>query len=302
MSADQDRQIDRIAAAQHGLVTRAQARGLGIASSTIARRLRAARWLRIAQGVYRVRGAETPLEWAQRVLLMAGPRSWLSHDAAATLLGWRGPEPYRSPAPVDVSIDGGGRRRRPGLRVHRVGAIADDERAVRHGLRVTSPLRTLIDLAATRPLSDLERTVARAQRANRLTPEDLHRAVERYSGRRGIRALRVISQIEGGPALTRSEAEVRFLELVRDGGLPPPRANARIGPWECDCVWPRERIVVEIDGYDFHRGRRMFEHDREKDSWLRSRGYTVVRFSWRQLHDRPIKTVVELARTLTRAM
>ena len=105
--------------------------------------------------------------------------------------------------------------------------------------------------------------------------------------------------LDEGPTLTRSEAEERFLALVRAARLPPPECNTRIGPYEVDFLWRSERLVVEVDGYAFHSSRLAFERDRRRDADLQTQGYSVMRFTWRQIVQEPVALVACLAQRLS---
>ena len=124
----------------------------------------------------------------------------------------------------------------------------------------------------------------------------LESQIERNPGRRGVRALRRL--VDSGPARTRSEAERRLLRLVREARLPKPRLNARVAGLEVDFLWPDQRLIVEVDGYAFHRGRRAFERDRQRDAALAAQGYTVLRVTWRQLVYEPQAVVARIAAAL----
>ena len=117
-----------------------------------------------------------------------------------------------------------------------------------------------------------------------------------YPRHRGAAALK--AAIRTDPALTRSEAERRLLELVRAARLPKPEANARLLGWEVDLVWRDARLVVEVDGYAFHSSRSSFERDRRKDAELIAAGYRVLRFTWRQIADEPAAVIAILAAAL----
>jgi very-short-patch-repair endonuclease len=101
-------------------------------------------------------------------------------------------------------------------------------------------------------------------------------------------------------SLTESELEGRFLRLCARAGLPLPEPNRHVLGYRVDCLWPERRLVVELDGYEFHRGRDAFESDRERDSRLRLAGYLVLRFTWRQVMDRPGQVVALLFQELAR--
>jgi very-short-patch-repair endonuclease len=63
-------------------------------------------------------------------------------------------------------------------------------------------------------------------------------------------------------------------------------------------LWPGERLIVEVDGYAFHSSRAAFERDRRRDADLQSRGYAVIRVTWRQLRSAPHAVVARIAAAL----
>lgn len=330
MGRQAEARVIRIALRQRGVVTRAQLEEAGIGGTTVDRRLRAGQLVRMYSGVYQVGPVADPLAWAQAALLAAGPDARLSHLSAARLWGWmatdaEGSASTRSPArdsaapsagrsarnslgfpvlppdePVHVVVEGGNRGRRPGIRVHRVDSLAPDERATVHGLAVTAAARTLVDACACLRGRDAERLVAAVRRSGALDDEALRALVDRYRGRPGVIPLRAVLGQPGGGSLTRSEAEARFLDLVRLAGLPPPRTNVEIGPYEVDFLWTRQRLVVEIDGFGFHARRDRFESDRRKGAWLQAQGWRVMRLSWQQITSRAVATAVEVGQALAR--
>jgi hypothetical protein len=124
-------------------------------------------------------------------------------------------------------------------------------------------------------------------------------ALDRHPGRPGAAALgALLSRYAAGSTLTRSELEERFLGLCDRYALPRPDVNRRIdGGIEVDFLWPGARLVVEVDGYAFHRSPTAFEEDRARDVALVLAGYRVLRFTWTQVTRRP----AEVARALRRA-
>lgn len=100
-----------------------------------------------------------------------------------------------------------------------------------------------------------------------------------------------------GPALTRSEAETRFLALLRKAGVPRPRTNSVVCGLEVDFFWPDRDVVVEIDGFAYHSHRSAFENDRRRDRILASEGLTVIRVTWRQIQNEPEKLLARLCMT-----
>ncbi len=109
--------------------------------------------------------------------------------------------------------------------------------------------------------------------------------------------LPVDSELE--PDRTRSELEARFLALCRRHRLPQPAVNARVGQFIVDFLWPGPALIAEVDGYRAHGGREAFEADRSRDIELRLIGFSVLRFTWRQLTEDP-KAVAAALRALLR--
>jgi very-short-patch-repair endonuclease len=189
-------------------------------------------------------------------------------------------------------------RSRPGLRVHRVRNLARRDVGRRHGLPVTAPARTLIDLAAEVHSAALEQALAEARVHKIVTDRALEHAMERVTGRRGVGALRALLAAESEPAFTRRQLERRFLQLVRDAQLPAPLVNVRLQGFEVDFFWPGQRLVVETDGRRFHSHARAFERDRRRDQVLLAAGYRVMRVTWRQLMSEPMAVIARLAMAL----
>ncbi|MEK9508957.1 type IV toxin-antitoxin system AbiEi family antitoxin domain-containing protein [Gemmatimonadota bacterium Y43] len=293
-----DARIAHIARRQHGVVSRRQALEAGLGSTTVHRRVEAGRWVRLQHGVYRVGIVPAPLEWAAAVCLAVGADAVISHTSAAYLRGWMSGEP---PEPPHITVPGRRPRARVGLRLHGVPSLATSEKDRASGFPVTGAERTLLDIASMLATRDLERVVAHALKNDELSVAQLDHLRARCRGRPGCGKLRAVIDQSGGARFTRSEAEARFLELIRSAELPIPRTNARLGPFELDAIWTRERVVVEVDGYAFHRSRDRFESDRRKDAWLMARGYRVIRVTWRQLTEHPTRTAVQVGRALEAA-
>jgi len=86
---------------------------------------------------------------------------------------------------------------------------------------------------------------------------------------------------------TRSDLERDFLRLCRRHRLPAPEVNVQLGPHLVDFLWRSRRLVVETDGYGYHRGRTAFQDDRSRDLDLRARGFEVIRLAEKQVDDEP---------------
>jgi len=290
-----DAAVAALATAQHGVVSRAQLETVGLGRGAISRRVAAGRLHRLHRGVYAVgHTALRPLAQETAALLACGSTAVISHRSAALLWGLL---PIYD-GPVDVTAAGRDCRSRVGIRAHTSVHLPREDRARRKGLPVTTPERTLVDVAPGLEAGVLERAFEEAI-VQRLTDHAGVAAVlHRRPGRPGSSALRdLLGRLEG-PQLTRSEAEKRMLGLVRAAALPAPQTNVRIGPYEVDAVWNEQRVIVEVDGYAFHSSRAAFERDRARDADLQARGFRVVRVTWRQIVDRPEATIARIARLL----
>jgi len=297
MSIEADRALWALARGQRGVVTRAQVLAAGWSARMLGRRIRAGVLREVHRGVYVVGPGEPPGAREKAALLAAGEGALLSHLTAA--IRW-GLSAHATGAPIHVTLVGTGRGRIRGLHTHRVRRLEPDERSERDGLPLTSPARTLLDVATVVGERELERMLASAERSGLLPPATWPGLLARYRGRPGVAALRAVMEIPGGPAFTRSEAESAFLDLVRRSALPPPQANVVLGPWEVDFLWRSHRVVAEVDGYTWHRTRLDFERDRARDAWLSARRFRVLRFSWRQITRQSMETAVLLAQALVR--
>jgi very-short-patch-repair endonuclease len=199
---------------------------------------------------------------------------------------------------IDVTVTARHPRDKPGVRVHRVRHLDPRDVTRREGVPVTSAARTVLDLAAVADRRELARALEEAEVQRLVTRPQLIALLARHRGHRGARALRAALARYDTPALTRSEAERRMLELIRAARLPAPRTNAQVKGHEVDLLWPTHRLIVEIDGFAFHSTRRAFERDRARDQQLQAKGYRVIRITWRQIQDRPEALIATLAASL----
>jgi very-short-patch-repair endonuclease len=265
--------VAAIATRQLNVVTRGQLLAAGVGRGSIRRRLESGRLHPRHRGVYLL-GTPNLLPRARvlAAVLACGEGALASHRTAAVL--WKMlPD---GDGPIHVTLQDHDRRP-AGIRVHRTTTLGDTDRDAAGGIPVTSPTRTLQDLAAKSPRRELERALNEAQILSLVDPSSplLHH--------------------DEGPALTRSEAERAALALIERAGLPRPRANARVGPYEVDILWPDHRLIVEIDGYAFHSSRSAFERDHRKTAALQALDHSVIRVTWRWLTDEPHALVATLA-------
>jgi len=277
-------EVERLAAAQRWLITRRQLSDAGISSGTVAHWLARGRLHRRHPGVFLLgRPTLEPLAGELAAVLLFAGDALLTHRSAAALWGLLDSFPVE-PCVTVVARDA---RSRPGVTVHRAAAFDSAEQRVRSGIPVSSPARTVIDLAAaaTTTTDELEQAVGTARAHHLLRPGELDRALDRHAGRRGTRRLRAL--LTRDPAFTRSQAERRLLKLLRDARLPAPRVNGHVLGMEVDFLWPAQRVVVELDGYETHGTRRAFEGDRRRDATLQLAGQRTIRVTHRWLTRAP---------------
>jgi very-short-patch-repair endonuclease len=292
-----DQVIARLAEDQFGVVSHPQLVAAGVSSGAIKRRVRIGRLHPVHRGVYLVGHAVTVRGGREMAAVLAcGTGAVVSHRTAACLWALL-PYPANQP-PVDITLAGRDPGTRRGIRVHRVRSMDSRDTRTLHRIPITTPARTLLDLATALPPPLLETAVAEAQVRRLVRKRDLIDQLERNRGRRGTRAVRQVLNIEGAPAFTRSEAERKLLSLLRASELPMPQVNARLGRHEVDFLWREQQLVVEVDGFRFHSSRASFEGDRHRDAALAAIGYTVLRITWRQLVAAPEAVVARMAAAL----
>jgi very-short-patch-repair endonuclease len=288
-----DRAIASFAARQHGVVARWQLLAAGLTRTQITHRLRNGRLHEIHRGVYLVgHSVPPPLAAEQAALLACGERSVLSHRSAANL--WK-LLPYPASSKVWVTVPPERSADRPGLHVARTEVPARDIRQ-RHGLRLTSPPRTIFDLARLMDEGELEAVVAEASYRRLASDAELKTQIRENQGKRGLVKLRRVLDLPGGPRRTRSPAERRMLRLLRCAGVTGYETNARIHGYEVDLLWRAENLVVEIDGWDAHSGRVAFERDHLKMATLSANGLAVMPVTGRQIRDDPTGVLNRLQR------
>jgi very-short-patch-repair endonuclease len=292
-----DAEVAGLAGRQRTIVSHEQLIALGCGRRLIGRWVARGRLHVVFDGVYSVLAGELPpLAREQAALLACGERAFLSHETAAAIWGL---VPVL-PVEVEVTVVGRYRRSTHGLKVHRIRAI--DRRDVRQheGLWVSSPARALLEIAATRSLEELARALEDGLANRTLTRKDVDAVQARNRPCRGSGRVDALLASGGGSAITRSEAERRFKQLIRKAGLPLPETNVPLGRYEADFLWREERLVVEIDGYQFHSGPRSFYINREKDLVLRDAGLDVFRFTRDHVVYEPERVLARVVSELTR--
>jgi very-short-patch-repair endonuclease len=291
--------IAELAERQHGLVTLPQLQLLGLGRSGASRRASNGRLHRVHRGVYAVGRPHLTQHgrWLAAVLA-CGPQAVLSHRSAAALHGIR----RDNRANTDVTLPSKSVRPRPGIEVHRSSTLNAADITTVDGIPCTTIARTLVDLGDVVSRREVERAVDRAEVLRVFDGRAVQEALARAGPRKGAGVLRSVLDSYEQPTLTRRQLEERFLTLCRRASLPSPAVNAWITlddgvAYQADFMWREHRLIAETDGRDVHTTRKAFEHDRLRDQRLTLAGFTVVRFTWRQIADEP-RRVAEALRTL----
>jgi very-short-patch-repair endonuclease len=280
-----DRSLARLAARQGGVVSHAQLLAVGLSADAIKYRGSHQRLHPLHRGVYAVGHTAIGAQgrrWA--AVLALGGEAFLSHGTAADAYDLR-----KSDSPlIHVSVRGrGGRKRQAGIRVHRPHALPDDEVTTLKRLPITTPARTILDLASGGLGGKaLETALDLAEQQKLIDFAELHELLARYPRRPGTHPLKAQLDRYRGPADVRSHLERLIYELCDAEHLPRPLVNTVIEGRVRDFYWPHCRLVVEADSYRWHRSPSALNDDRERDVELTLAGYRTLRFTYEQVTRR----------------
>ena len=283
------------------MVSRAQLLEAGLTATMVAKRVGRGQLVPLHRGVYAVghRSLRSEGFWLAAVLAV-GPGAVLSHRDAAALHELR----PTNGAKIDVSAPA---QRRGTAKVRTHGRRTLDARDTMSvaGIPATTVARTLVDLAEVVSAQALAKALSEAERQGKLDAPAVRAALTRTRGRRGpghaALAAVLAEHAERGSTLTRSELEDRFVALLDAHDLPRPATNAHVAGYEADAVWPGARLVVELDGWAYHRGRRAFQDDRAKGNALVAAGWQLLRFTHADIARRPDQAAAAVAVQLSRA-
>jgi very-short-patch-repair endonuclease len=298
MSARTDRAVAKVAARQRTLATTAQLADCGLDKDAVAYRVHGGRLRPVFHGVYTVSPGELPpLALELAALLACGEHSFVSHHSAAFVWGLR----KTPPTQVEVSVVGRFCDSRNGIRVHRIQKIHRAELRRQEGLWVSSPARAVLEVAATAGLDNIADIVNEGQARRLFTPRELEAVLRRNRGRRGVARLAQVLGDEDAMTITRSQAERAFIKLIRDARLPAPEVNHRLGRYRPDFMWREQRLIVELDSFQFHGGPAGFHNDRDKDLVYRDAGFDVLRPTRNHVVHEPARVLVSVVRALERS-
>ena len=282
-----------VASRQCGVFSRMQVQEAGGDDGLIRRRVQGERWERVTQAVYRIRGV--PHSYHQRLwiaVLALGGEAIVSHQAAASLHGMTG---FPFGRHVVVTVPHSGHWGLAGTAVHQISDLVEHDVEPHRGLRITTPVRTLVDLAATCGFARLEVAFEDARSAKRVTMPEVWQTVRRVSrrGKPGMAKLTALLAAHGdGYVPPQSELERMLFRALDLGNLPKPRRQfpfpGRNPVGQCvDAAYPDTRLILEADGRRWHTRIKDLARDHARDNEAARAGWQTLRFLYEELRDAP---------------
>ena len=282
-------------AVAYGIFSLRQARAAGFSDLEIRRNVGRGRWRRTRRGVLETVGREAQAgDHLVRDVLTAGPSAVVGFGEAAKIHRWD--LPALPPTPKVILPPGA---RCQGIRACRA-RLRDDEVTLFGVVLVTVAVCTAIDLASVLPVEKAVITLDSALRSQQVRLEELEiKARERRVGVRAARRALVLADPSSGSV---AESEARL--LFHRAGLPSPVSQFTVDLGDrvarLDFAWPAERVLVEIDGREWHVGPGPFQRDRTRQNALVQAGWLVLRFTVEDIRFRPEYVVNEVRRALAR--
>lgn len=295
--------LHELAASQHGVVTRSQLLQNGLRPGTVDEWARRGRLRRLRPGVFAVTGSRTtPIQSLTAAVLAGGNGAMASHRSAAWL--WD----LSDELTLELTVP---RRRRPrlqGVVVHRSADIENRRVSVRQGVPVTTPLRTLVEVGAVVPSNQvsemLESALARRLVSTRSIEAELGRVAA--SGKAGCGSIRELLAARAlGSRPPDSVLESRMAAVFRRHGIPKAvyqytvRSEGRFIA-RVDFAYPDCLLAVEVDGHEKHRTPAQLQADLTRQNRLVAAGWTVLRFTWADVVQRPEMVATTIRRQLAR--
>jgi len=280
-----------LAGRQHGIVARRQLLALGFNPREIEHRVARGRLHLVMRGVYAVGWPHLTQKrrWMAAVLA-CGDGAILSHRSAAAL--WEIGAERRGA--IDISVMRRCELRRPGLHVRGRPTLAGAEIVSRNGIPVTSPTRTLVDIATELSPHGVERAVNEADKRDLIDPETLRSRLDDYAGQPGAPLLRSLLD-ERTFRLSDSDLEIFFRPIAASAKLPSPLTKQIVNGFEVDFFWPELGLVVETDGLRYHRTPSTQSRDARRDRAHVLAGMTPLRFTHYEIKYERTRVRAELA-------
>lgn len=279
-----DRRLADLVRRQGGLATTAQLVACGLSRAGIAHRVATGRLFSVRRGVYGLSphvDASTAL-WAA-VLAVDPARAAVSHWSAAGVHGMTAQR-----WPVHVTVPGTGGRSGTGLRIHATRGMVHGDVVLMNGLRVTSPARTVLDIAARASDSAVARLIREGEFLGLLQVGAMAEVVATHAGHHGLARVRRVDPMTSETALRQTPLEDQLDALIRTLPVAAPERQVVISgisgaAYRVDFGWPGVRLAAEADGRSAHQRASSLESDRYRDNDLGAVGWQVLRFTRHQL-------------------
>ncbi len=306
MSASIERAIRSGTAGQDGVATRAQLVAAGVSRRTIERRVASGELVSLSTSVVGLPDFHDRDRQRMRAALLAVDGSVLGFDTAGRLHGL----PLRSATSrsrVHLVVPHGWHHRQDGVRVHQTRKLSPIDRSSVTGLGVTTPARTLVDLAAQTPTDRFRWLTESAIKEGIVSASALRACIAQFdrSARPGVaRAFETVESLFDEP-VDRSELERRFARVVASAGLDDVVEQFQ-PPWYdgvrgiVDFAVPAQRIVIEVDGRRWHSLTQDMDSDRRRDRLAAMHGWVVIRFTWDEVVHRSSEVVSDITTLVAR--
>jgi very-short-patch-repair endonuclease len=255
---------------RYGHIHRATLRAVGLSQRAITARCAAGKLVREHKEVYSVGYSQrAPTAIADAAVMARGPRAALSHDSAAALWGLR-----QWPAVPEISS--ALKHCRPGIRSHRTSTLSRGDVTTRHGIRVTTPARTIADIAPRLTDEQLTRLIHEARRNHQLAGRRL---------RRLLRACpRAAELVDPGQPPSESALEDAFRVFLRRRDLPEPEFQVDWHGHRVDALYRDHNLIIELDGRQDHGQWDRIEQDHVLDATAIEHRHDTLRITWRRVH------------------
>ncbi len=264
-----DAQIAQLATPR-GLITNETLRRVGLSRRAITDRAAAGRLVRIHHGVYFVgRADRSPLARAEAAVLACSPRAALSHDSAAALWGLR-------QWPRIPEVSSALQRRRPGIRAHRTTTLTRADVTIRNGIRVTTPARTIADIARRLTDEQLTRVIHEARRNHHLAGRGLRRLLTACP--------RAAELVDPSQPPSESALEDAFRVFLKRRDLPEPEFQVMWHGHRVDALYRDHNLIIELDGRRDHGQWDRIERDHVRDALAIEYHHDTLRITWRRVH------------------
>lgn len=292
---------DVIAFAQRnlGVFSTREAVALGMSRSTLQRRVDEGVFVRVGRGMLALPGTATRSDLKMRAALRL-LNGVVSHESAAKIHGFE-PIPEAEPS---ITVSHRSTHSFPGVKVHQSTDLLETHVEEIDGMRLTSAVRTLVDLAKVLGPKRLERVVEHALLTGKVDLKEFVELVAALArkGKPGMKALKtIIHQRLVGIAVSDTHLEREFYKLLKAAGLPLPTRQFH-APWlkplngRVDFAYVDLKIVIEADSRRWHLQFDAFETDRSRDNAAQIAGWMVLRITWRMIKEEPdavIRTIRE---------